>query len=204
MKTLFKSILSTLAVTITLLMLISPAFAATNTASDAGGGGVSLTTSGAVEVTSTPLQLVKQVWIGGTCYASSPADAGCNGSATSINVPAGTAVDFLIYVDNTIPFQASDVRISDAIDATATGFTYVGASMSWNTNGTATGTAIGTIFTDAAVTGLADAAGGDIASALDTGGPATEDQIDIGLAANAVLDIPGSFIFGMRFQATKN
>ena len=186
--------------------MINPAMAAINIAADPGGGGVALTGSGAVTVTSTPLQLVKQVWIGGTCYASSPADAACNGSAISINVPAGTTVDFLIYVDNTTPFVATDARISDTVDDSATGFTYVTASLRWNNLATATGTAIGTIFTDAAANVLTDGTADDIVEARDLGGTAVEiDQIDIGkaLAANTQLDITGSQIFALRFQAIK-
>ncbi len=184
-----------------------PALAAFNEATDPGGGGISLTDSGQVEVVGTGLQLVKQVWdTSNTCLASSPADAGCNGGATSTSVPAGTTLNFLIYVDNSTGLQATDVRIQDAIDESATGFTYVDGSLTWNNNATATGAAILTIYTDSAANGLLDPVDADIASSVDTGAPAGRDNITIGAVtgqANAQLNIPGSFVFGLRFQMVK-
>src|SRR5712691_8321297 len=105
--------------------------AAVNQATDPGGGGVSLTNSGNVTVTSATLQLVKQVWdsAGSNCLASIPADATCNSSATSITVPTGTTLKFLIYVKNTSDVSLSDVRIQDLLDDTATGFTYTASSV---------------------------------------------------------------------------
>jgi hypothetical protein len=93
-------------------------------ATDPGGGGVTLAASGAVTVNSAALQLVKQVWTtAGACLASSPADATCNGSATTATVAAGTPLKFVIFVKNTTALALSDVRFQDALDITPTGFT---------------------------------------------------------------------------------
>src|SRR5512136_857659 len=108
--------------------------AATNQATDPGGGGVTLTASGTVTVTSAAMQLVKQVWSSaGACLASSPADATCNASATTVTVAAGTPVKFIIFVRNTTDLALSDIRIQDVIDVSATGFTYTAASMKHDT-----------------------------------------------------------------------
>ena len=118
----------------TLMMLVLgtvDVYAAVNQATDPGGGGVGLTSSGSVTVNSATLQLVKQVWdsAGSNCLASIPADATCNSSATSITVPAGTALKFLIYVKNTTDVSLSDVRVQDLLDDSATGFTYTASSI---------------------------------------------------------------------------
>jgi len=118
----------------TLMMLVSGpvgVHAAVNQVTDPGGGGVSLTNSGNVTVNSATLQLVKQVWdsAGSNCLASIPADATCNSSATSITVPTGTALKFLIYVKNTTDVSLSDVRVQDLLDDSATGFTYTASSI---------------------------------------------------------------------------
>jgi len=111
------------------------AWAATNTATDPGGGGVSLTASGAVTVTSSSLQLVKQVYdASGNCLASMPADATCNSSATTISVPAGSSIKFLIFVKNTSDVALSDVRFQDVLDTTASGFTYAAGTIKRTAN----------------------------------------------------------------------
>ena len=79
MKTKIRQTIMALAVTT--LMAASTAWGATNQATDPGGGGVTLTASGAVTVnaTASALQLVKQVYdASGNCLASQPADAACN------------------------------------------------------------------------------------------------------------------------------
>ena len=105
---LMKGVLAT-----TLMMLVLwpvGVHAAVNQATDPGGGGVSLTNSGNVTVTSATLQLMKQVWdlAGSNCLASIPADATCNSSATSITVPAGTALKFLIGGIRMISYMAEN------------------------------------------------------------------------------------------------
>lgn len=151
MKTLFR--VSGLIATIVAMTLTNgtPARAATNTATNAVGGGVTLTDSGAVTVTSTNLLLVKQVYDNtGNCLASSPSDASCNGGATSVAVAAGTTLKFLIFVKNTSDVALSDVRFTDVLDTSATGFTYTAGSIKRSPNdGTAPAdtTTAGNIFT---------------------------------------------------------
>lgn len=115
----------------TLLAAGASAWAATNTATNAAGGGVTLADSGAVTVNSSSLQLVKQVWNGAgtSCLASQPADATCNSSATSVTVPAGSSVQFMIFVKNTSDVALTDVRFQDVLDTTGTGFTYTAGSI---------------------------------------------------------------------------
>lgn len=96
------------------------AMAATNNAVDEGTGGISLTSSGDVTVTSTQLGLVKAVFdTSGNCLASQPADGSCNGGATSAAVLTGTELVFVIYVDNTTSINAANVRFQDSIDDVA-------------------------------------------------------------------------------------
>src|SRR5438876_1122160 len=82
------------------------------------------------------LALVKQVWdsAGVNCLASIPADATCNGSATSVTVPSGTALMMLIYVRNTNGAAVTDVRFQDLLDDSATGFTYTASSIKQTPN----------------------------------------------------------------------
>ncbi len=187
-----------------------PALAAVNQATDPGGGGVSLSNSGNVTVNSATLQLVKQVYdTANNCLASIPADVNCNTSAVSVTVPAGTTLNFLIFVRNTTGASASNVRIQDAMDETATGFNFIDSSLKWNNNVTASGATLATIFSDSNTVVLTDTVVGpdDIASAVDTGAsPAGKDNITIGTVAgqvNTTLNIPATTTFGFRFQATK-
>jgi hypothetical protein len=157
-------------------------------------------------VNSAILQIVKQVWdAGGNCLASSTPVGGCLNNP--VTVPAGTVVNFLIYVDNSTSVQVTDARIRDVLDDLAAGFNYVAGSLKWNNNTTATGAAINTIYADAAVNALLDPVDADIASALDTGGTAGQvDNITIGAVAgqaNAQLNITASRVFALRFQAIK-
>jgi len=130
MKNLFQ--LSGIIATVVSVALATgtPAMAATNTATNALGGGVTLADSGAVTVTSLPLQLVKQVYDNtGNCLASSPVDALCNGGVNSITVASGTTLKFLIFVKNTSDLAVSDMRFTDVLDTSATGFTYSAGSI---------------------------------------------------------------------------
>lgn len=114
---------------------IPAAFAATNTALNSLGGGVTLTDSGVVTVNSSALLLVKQVYDNaGLCLASSPADATCNGGATSVTVAAGSTLKFLIFIKNTSDVAVADVRFTDLLDTSATGFTYSAGSIKRTAN----------------------------------------------------------------------
>jgi len=182
------------------------ASSATNSANNVAGGSNTLTGSGNVTVTSNTLQLVKQVYTtGGTCLASSPTDATCNGGATTTNVPTGTTLKFLIFVKNANDIALTDVRFSDALDVSGTGFTYVAASIKRTSAGSpplATDTAA-TIFTNAdGGTAQTDAlTNADFAAFvspnLTVGGDGTASQ-------NATLSVAANKAFGIEFQATKN
>jgi uncharacterized repeat protein (TIGR01451 family) len=179
--------------------------AATNQATD-GGGAITLTASGNVTVNSAAMQLVKQVWTtAGACLASSPADATCNASATTVTVAAGTQLKFVIFVRNTTDLPLSDVRFQDVIDVTATGFTYAPASMKHAT---------ATLDTAPLATIYADANGGtnetDAAEIVGTNyasyNSGLANTITIGAVVgqvNATLNVAAHTTFSLLFQATK-
>jgi hypothetical protein len=207
MRTTSRNRVYGLALCLTLIVLAwgSAVMAATNQATDPGGGGVALTASGAVTVNSTALQLVKQVWTtAGACLASSPADAACNGSATTVTVPVNTQLKFVIFVKNATNLALSDVRFQDVLDVTATGFTYVAGTLKYDGNqlDTATSAQIytavdgGTLETDAV-----DTAAGRYASIV--GGS----NLTVGAVAgqaNAALTVNANRTFALEFQARKN
>jgi len=187
--------------------------AAVNQVTDPGGGGVSLTNSGNVTVNSATLQLMKQVWdsTGSNCLASIPADATCNSSATSITVPAGTALKFLIYVKNTSDISLSDVRFQDLLDDSATGFTYTASSIKRTPNdGTAPAdTATNATILAAATTAQTDAVGApdDFASITDSNANAKLDKLTMGAAtgqANQSVSFLAHKTFAILFTVTKN
>src|SRR2546426_1543859 len=188
-------------------------YAAVNQATDPGGGGVSLTNSGNVTVNSSTLQLMKQVWdsAGSNCLASIPADATCNSSATSITVPAGTALKFLIYVKNTSDVSLSDVRFQDLLDDSATGFTYTASSIKRTPNdGTAPAdTATNATILAAATTALTDAVGApdDFASITDSNANGKLDKLTVGAVtgqANQSLGFLAHKTFAILYTVTKN
>lgn len=178
--------------------------AATNQATDPGGGGVTLTASGTVTVNSTALQLVKQVWnTAGACLASSPADATCNSSATTITVPANTQLKFVIFVKNASALALSDVRFQDVLDVSGTGFTYVAGSLKYDASqvDTATSAQIYTaVDAGTAETDAIDTTAGHYASV--TGGS----NITVGAVVgqvNAALSVANNKTFALEFQAIK-
>jgi len=188
-------------------------YAAVNQATDPGGGGVSLTNSGNVTVNSSTLQLMKQVWdsAGSNCLASIPADATCNSSASSITVPAGTTLKFLIYVKNTSDVSLSDVRFQDLLDDSATGFTYTASSIKRTPNdGTAPAdTATNATILAAATTALTDAVGGpdDFASITDSNANVKLDKLTVGAVtgqANLSLSFLAHKTFAILLTVTKN
>jgi len=184
------------------------AWGATNQATDPGGGGITLAASGLVTVNATgsPLQLVKQVYdASGNCLASQPADATCNSSATSVTVPAGFSLKFLIFVKNATDVALTDVRFQDVIDTTATGFTYIAGSIKRTANDatapadTATAAQLytaantGTVQTDAL--GAPDDLASIVGSTLTVGAVAAQ--------ANLSLGFPAHKSFGIIFNVTK-
>ena len=180
---------------------------ATNSASDPGGGGVTLSASGSVTVNSSALQLVKQVWNGtGTlCLASIPSDATCAAGTSTVTVPTGTALQFLIFVKNTSDVVLTDVRFQDVLDVSGTGFTYTAGSIKRTPNDasapndTDTSTVIhtaangGTTQTDAL--GAPDDYASYVAGTLAVGAVTGQ--------ASQSLSFPAHKSFGIIFGATK-
>src|SRR6266571_7396461 len=200
----------------TLMMLVlgtAGVYAAVNQATDPGGGGVGLTSSGSVTVNSATLQLVKQVWdsAGSNCLASIPADATCNSSATSITVPTGTTLKFLVYVKNTSDVSLSDVRIQDLLDDSVTGFTYTASSIRRTPNdGTAPAdTATNATIQAAATTAQTDAVGApdDFVSITDSNANAKPDKLTVSAVtgqANQSLGFLAHKTFAILYTVTKN
>jgi len=178
-----------------LILLLSwpfAAIAATNTANDAGGGSVSLTSSGPVTVNSVKLALVKQARdLSGTVLP--------NGT----NVPAGQTIYFVLYIDNSTTVQASNLTIQDLINLTQ--FSYVAGSLQTTT--VASGSSNAAIWAGT-WTALTDAVGGpdDIASRL-ANTDATHDRITVGnttglspAQANQPLNIAAGQLTAVRFR----
>lgn len=184
-------------------LMALPAQAATNAATDPGGGSQSLIASGSVTVNAAALQLVKQVYdLAGNCLASSPTDAACNAGATTVNVPTGTGLKFLIFVKNTTLVALTDLRFQDVLDVTAgTGFTYVPASIKRTLAGASapadTATAA-TIFANAdGGTAQTDAITDDAASFVTP-------NLIVGATTNTVVTTDANKTFGIVFRASKN
>jgi uncharacterized repeat protein (TIGR01451 family) len=120
------------------------------------------------------------------------------------DVVPGEEIYFVLYVDNTTPFTANDLRITDQLDETE--FTYIPGSMEMTVVPTGSGDAAIWSGTWAA---LSDTLGGpdDSASIEDTGGPPGRDRLTAGSVsgqANQVLDIPGNSIRAIRFRVRVN
>ena len=190
-----------------MVLMVSPqhATAATNAAGNVAGGSHTLTGSGNVTVNSSSLALAKQVYdSAGTCLASSPADAACNGGATSVNVPTGTTLKFLIFVKNPTSVALTDIRFQDALDVTATGFAYVASTIRRTQTGAAA-----PVDTATAAAIFADANGGtgtaltDVASGTDEASFVSP-NLTAGQATNGNVTINANKAFGIVFQVTKN
>jgi hypothetical protein len=91
--------------------------AATNQATDPGGGGVSLSVSNTVTINPLALSIMKEArLLNGTLLAS------------PVSLPANTKFYFVLYVDNTTDIALNDVRIIDTIATGAGNFTVDAAS----------------------------------------------------------------------------
>jgi hypothetical protein len=120
------------------------------------------------------------------------------------NVVSGQEIYFVLLVDNSSPFAAADLRITDQLNELE--FTYL--------PGTVETTVVAAGSDDAAIwagtwNALSDSLGGpdDGASILDTGGPADRDRLTIGSVpgqANQLMDVPGSSIRAVRFRVRVN
>ena len=205
MKTPVKLVVMALMI-IYCLVMTSPAFAAVNTAND-GGGAFALVDSGTVTI--TPLaqpQLMKAVYNGATCIASS--DSTCGGGNTS-TTPSGTVLTFVIYVANDAAssITLNDIRFTDGLDTTVPGgFSYVLNSLSY---GSATAAATWANAYAAAFnnTGSFDT--------LDNGDPVNYDAAAVpdpmiyaggsgAVGNNATVNIAPGDIFVIAFDVTVN
>jgi uncharacterized repeat protein (TIGR01451 family) len=120
------------------------------------------------------------------------------------NVAAGQDIYFVLFVDNTTPYPADDLGLTDLLDESQ--FTYV--------PGTLAAAAVPSGSNDATMwaatwTPLSDDVGApdDPASITDTGGPAGRDRITIGAVAsqtNQSLQIPGNTLRAIRFRVRVN
>lgn len=179
------------------------AYAATNAVTDPGGGGVSLTASGNVTVNSSGLQLVKQVYDGsGNCLASAPADASCNSSATSVTVPAGTSLKFMIFVRNTTDVALSDVRFTDVLDTSVTGFTYSAGTLKYSASQADNATLANIYAATNGGTAQTDALGGPDDYASYVAGTVTVGAVTG--QANSAVSITARKTFAVIFTASKN
>lgn len=112
MKNTWKSLLVAIAMVLAVSLTVNPVMAATNQATDPGGGATTLGVSNIVTITSLALSLVKEARL---------LDGTLLGASTSM--AAGTKFYFVIYVDNTTGAPLSDVRIVDLVATGATNFT---------------------------------------------------------------------------------
>jgi uncharacterized repeat protein (TIGR01451 family) len=220
----FKEMKATITLTLIVIsaVLLSPAFigtaiAATNQATDPGGGGITLTNSNTVTVNATALQIVKQVYVNGTCMASSDTSGGadsCNGNTDTIVVPSGQAVEFLVFVRNTSNIQINDIRFQDDIDDAVAGFTYAGGNLMETTPIGSLPTDVETaanIYASAAAgtpqTDAVDTTGENFVSITDGGDAANLDFVTVGAVAgqvNETLNIPANTTFAVLIPVTKN
>ncbi len=159
------------------------------------------------------LALVKQIWdsAGANCLASTPADSTCNGSATSVTVPSGTALMMLIYVRNTNSIAVTDVRFQDLLDDSVTGFTYTASSIKQTPNdGTAPpDTASNATILAAATIAQTDAVGApdDFASITDSNANGQLDTLTVGAVTgqvNQTLTVLANKTFAIVFSVAKN
>lgn len=120
------------------------------------------------------------------------------------NVVPGQDIYFVLYVDNSSPFAAGNLQITDQLNELE--FTYIEYSAEM--------TVVPTGSSDAAIwagswVSVSDTLGGpdDGVSMVNTGGPADKDRLTIGSVpgqANQALDVPGSSIRAVRFRVTVN
>ena len=187
------------------LGLTTTAFAAVNTATN-GGGVFPLVDSGPVTI--NPLgqpTLMKAVYNGATCVASS--DSTCGGGNTS-TIPSGTVLTFVIYVANDAAssITLNDIRFTDGLDTTVPGgFSYVLNSVSYGSATAAANwaNAYAAAFT---TTGSFDT--------LDNGDPVNYDAAAVpptiyaggsgAVGNNATVNVAPGDIFAIAFNVTVN
>ena len=180
------------ALTLGVFLILSPgAQAALNTGTgDVAGDPAALVDSNAFELLSTPaLGLVKTAFLTSTGTQLT----------TGATVPAGTLVDFMIYVDNKASVAITDVSMQDALAGL---FLYQAGTIRFdNTHINCAGAACtageeGTIYTAA----LAGTAATDAVDAPDIGSFAGT-TVDIGnqVVANGQVDAAANRVFAVIF-----
>lgn len=184
------------------LLAVGPpaALAATNSATG-GIGGIDNGTLAGGDGTGTAQITINPVDLALTKQARDLAGAVLPNGA---NVASGQEIYFVLYVDNVTLHPATDLRIQDLLDES--GFTYVIGSL--ETALVASGSSAAAIW-GGVWTPLTDALGApdDVASVLDTGGPAGRDRLTIGAVvgqANAALTLPGASLRAVRFRVRVN
>ena len=179
---------------------IPSAFPATNAATGGIGGINNGTLSGGDGTGTAQITLN----VSGLALVKQARDLTGNVLPDGSNVTSGQIIYFVLFVDNTSPVAAGDLRITDQLNELE--FTYVPDSMEM--------TVVPTGSTDAAIwagswSSLSDTLGGpnDGASILDTGGPPDMDRLTVGSVpgqANQPLIVPGSSLRAIRFRVTVN
>jgi len=164
----------------------TPVWSADNTATgDIAGVTADLTNSNVFTLNATVLALVKAAFLNSDGTALTSGDS----------VPAGTLVDFLIYIDNDTAVTVDDVRALDPL----TGFTYQAGSIKVD-NAVNTGGSEAAIYASVILTpALLDAVDG----ADEAGYTSGTTTISVGSGAgNAQLDIAGDKVWALVFTAS--
>ena len=168
------------------LLIPGSAMAAPNQGTgDIGGIDADLANSNIFSLSSTTLALTKMAFL-----------ADGTQLATGANLPRGTEVRFVIYVDNTTLFPITDVSIQDVLDPA---FAYQTGSMKYN-NALAAGASEALIYTTVnavAASVATDAISDDVASAVGV-------TIDVGnsvVGTNTQVDIAANSVWAILFRA---
>lgn len=182
-------ILAALGLTTTALFAVPHAYAADNQGTgDIAGDAAAIAASNVFTLTSTQLALVKRAFLAD----GTPLTSGAN-------LPRGTVVKFMIYVNNTTAFVVDDMSVRDALDpafAYQTGTVRVDSSVPNCASGNCTAAEEAAIYTavnaQAPVNDVVDA---DVASV--TGG----NTIDVGNQnqSNAQLNVPANRAWAVLF-----
>ena len=140
-----------------------------------------------------------------------------NGAPTSTTVPTGQTIAFLIYVKNTTASALGDIRFSDLLDVTASGFDYVAGSLvrdDGSLSDAATDLAIFNATAPGTGTALTDGVDGDVGSVCDSTAGAcpgtTLNRVTVGnttgltpAPANGALRSAANKNLAIRFRAVK-
>ncbi len=207
MKRIIKLPVFILCLTIFAVMPINSAFAAgtaTNTAADGLGAFTLLPPAVDITVIALDSRLVKTAFNTTTsaCLATSDTDALCAAGVDTTTVPSGTALTFMVYVDNATALDWTDIRFNDVLDVTGTGFSYVGGTIRYGTP--VTGSTKAAILA-ATTNGVSDALDGNLANeyAGHVGGTVSAGGTSLA-GSNTQVDVTAGTIFSIAFDVTKN